>query len=120
MIANVGFLKYENGETIRYTHAGGVHLYHFDATACGLIEPRYNVTNVVFFANSEKHALQVLKDYFNACKNIGLLDRDDHCGFRPSIIKHYLDNFDKVKVSLVDPKNSGFMSVAWAGNEYFA
>ena len=120
-VANTAYIGYKpNVGDIRFTHEGGSNLYHFCATECGLTDtPRWIPTNVVFFANSEEHALDILKRYFTAfVDNQNENPRGDHCGFRPSLIQHYLENFDKVKVTLA-PTN-GFMNVAWAGNAYFA
>lgn len=97
-----------------FQYEGGSVLFHFDATECGLTEPRHHPTNVVFFANDEAHALDVLKRFFKWFLNDDLAEY----GYRPSLIKHYLENFDKVKVEAVP--NNIFMNVDWAGNSYFA
>ena len=105
-----------NDENRYFEYEGGSILFHFDPTECGLTEPRFHPTNVVFFANDEAHALDILKRFLEwfVSKGIG----EDHCGYRPSLIKHYLENFDKVKVEAVP--NNIFMNVDWAGNSYFA
>ena len=119
-VANTAYIGYKpNVGDIRFTHEGGSNLYHFCANECGLTEKHYNPTNVVFFANSEEHALEILKRFFT--EYLKYYEENTYSLYTDHIralIQHYLENFDKVRVTLA-PKN-GFMNVAWAGNDYFA
>ena len=116
MIQNVAQRNTSVEENRYFQYEGGSVLFHFDANSCGLTDPNYHATTVVFFANDEAHALDVLKRFFKWFLNNEL--GEDRCGYRPSFIKKYLENFDKVKVEPLP--NNIFMNVDWAGNSYFA
>ncbi len=59
MISNPARVFVTGNETKEFTYEGGEKLFHFSPMDCGLSD--YRNWNVVFFANDEEHALDVLK-----------------------------------------------------------
>lgn len=85
------------------------------------------LANIVFFANSEEHAIDVLTKMFEATLNIlknkkieydktDSANREKYVHYRAiRTLDYFLKCKDKIKVSEV--KNNIFMKVAWADND---
>jgi hypothetical protein len=99
----------------KFTYKPGKHLYHFDASSSeetGSGIPgwgHYMGFNVVFFANDENHAADILED---ALRFRLSCDKNENTFGDAQVI---LDNKHKWKFTLA-PTNQ-FYSVGWADND---
>jgi len=121
MISNpVSF--FTDGYTERkFTHEGGDTLYHFCPHDNGLS----NVfdTNIVFFANSEQHAMKVLQDMFEfviSCFKEHLNNKPSNSHItqkRMTRYATYLTALRKGKIRLEKAPTNQFYKVGWAEND---
>jgi len=117
---------FKNGsETVEFTYEGGEYLYHFSSKGSEI--SHYYDVNIVFFADSEDHAISIIKRMFElALKTHIEYDKQDNryheelttrntCTIKE--IERYLEDLSlgKIKVSLA-PKNQVF-KVGWAYND---
>lgn len=109
-----------------FTYEGGKYLYHFSPHDSGISGfDHYMACNVIFFANDEAHAKNILErmfkfhqscneDYmkYKGYKHDEILDRRNS---NDNYVRIILNEKDKWKVSLA-PTNQFFV-VGWASND---
>ena len=107
----------------KYQKAFSKKAFNFQPKDCGLSDTRE--ANLLFFALNETHALARLKRMLewylanNQNDPRGINGSNEHSEYwkkhRQSKVKHWLDNWDKVKV--VEVPLDQFFIVGWAGND---
>lgn len=120
MISNPASFFINGYEEKEFIYEGGTTLYHFSPIANKLSE--HMDCNIIFFANDEKHALDVLQRMFKFAlecisqyeQNKDATDRSVH---RKDKFQKFLkaSEANKIKVSLA-PTNQ-FFKVGWADND---
>jgi len=117
---------FKNGnETVEFTYEGGKHFYHFSSKDSDV--SHYYDFNIVFFADSETHALTVIKRMLELALATHIEHDKQDNRYHEEIttmntrtikeIKKYLEDLSlgKFKISLA-PTNQVF-KVGWAWND---
>ena len=111
-IANNANIWINGSDQLYFTYEGGTTLYHFCPSNCGIFTGIV-VCNIIFFADNEEHALDVIK------RMLTFMQSQTYDGYRSDYVKKRIqeifDQWDKVTVSLA-PTNQVFQ-VSWAGND---
>jgi len=125
MISNPCNWFITGNETNEFTYEGGNTLYHFSARDNNFSS--YHDVNVVFFANNEIHALDVLRRMFKFAFEKHMAYKLHEINGHPELysrnevrlkeISKYLNdmNSDDIKITLA-PKNQLY-KVGWAYND---
>jgi len=125
MISNPVRFFINGSDTRSFTYEGGSRLFHWSPYENGLSKSME--CNVIFFANDEDHARDVLRRMFEfwiECNDLYLKSKhgidnysnlSDHRVAETERLKSYLRNIDETKVQLA-PVDQLF-EVGWACND---
>jgi hypothetical protein len=117
MIGNPARFFINGSETRSFTYEGGSTLFHWSPYESGLSTSMES--NVVFFANSEDHARDVLRRLFEfwvECNETYIKTTEDRFNSAETeALRHYLTIMDQMKISPA-PVNQ-FYEVGWADND---
>jgi len=120
MICNPARFFINSSEDRRFTYEGGSRLFHWSPNDSGLSETMES--NVIFFADDESHARDVLRRLFEfwiECNDLYKKSQQDGLDARTSeesaTLRYYLKNMGSMQVTLA-PTNQ-FYQVTWAWND---
>jgi hypothetical protein len=101
-------------ESKPFTYEGGAKLYHFNPSTCVKYErfDHWIPVNVIFFANNEKHALDIIERMLRFRLKKKPTAYDDHGRQLAQVI---LDHKDEWKVN--EAPTDQFYTVSWASND---
>lgn len=117
------------GNRREFTYEGGTKLFHFSPHDNKLSETLEN--NVVFFANDEEHALDVLERMFTFMMECALGEEESYTNKRVAHAKEfqtsagrryvkfegYLKALKKGKLKVSEAPTNQFYKVGWASND---
>lgn len=111
MISNPCTWFINGNETESFTYEGGTKLYHFSPYDNGLSSTME--CNIIFLANDEKHALDVLKRMLEF--RIARLTKES--GGNPGDANEYLKALKDGRVKIYEAPSNQFYKVGWAEND---
>ena len=113
----------------KFTYEGGTTLFHFSPNDNGI--SKYMENNLIFFANNEEHALEVLKQMFQfaiSCKakHLKCLSSEksvhweefyERAKEEEQKFSSYIKLIEEGKIRLTKAPTNQFFIVGWASND---